>query len=884
MSARSLLRTWLRSTFRRSRTESDMETELRFHIEAYTEDLIRAGVSRQEAFRRARLEFGGMDATKEACRDANGVNMIEGLMQDLRYGVRMLRKNPSFTAVAVCSLALGIGANTTVFSIVDSLLLRPWAVKSPERLVSIRTEPKEPGFTTSSYGDYLDIAHEISAFSDVAAYGVRGGFISDEGQGREIDVEVVSQNYFTALGVKMLLGRAFSYLPGQAAAESRSVVVSYNLWQRHFGGDPALPGKTTLLDGKQFTIIGITPRDFCGLRRGWSPGIWVTMEGWANMVPGEQATFAERENRWLHLMGRLRAGAEISEARVQLQILGKRLELASPATNRNVRFIAQPASDAADGEMGPGIYLMAMVGLVLLISCANVAVLLLAQMERRRREIAMRRALGAAQCRLIRQLLTEGLLLSLAGGVSGVLLASVLMKVMPAALPFLTDINLRPDGRVLLFTAGISLLMALVFGLAPAFRAANCGLISVLKSEDVPAGSRTGRLPLRSALVAAEIALSIVLLAGSALLLRSLLYSQRINPGFDPKKNVLMLSVAPPTLYGYSQSQAAALYPALASRVEAVPGVVRASYARRPPLTGMEAGEMAGVVIPGVQPPAGKDRFKIRYNIVAPKFFATLGARIRSGREFDDFDLPSKEPVVIINDAMARQFWPTQDPVGKSIRIDGRDRRIVAVVETGRYVNLHETSQPYLFLPFTQVFSFECMLFVETAGEPQAGVQSVLQATAGLDKRLPIVGAVTLPDYMKSVLSEERSMALLLAGLSILGMCLAAVGLYAAVAYIVNRRVHEIGVRMALGARRTDVLNLVLTQGLRLSAAGAVLGLAGAYAASHLISGFIYGIEPSDPFSYLSSVAIAGVLALVASYFPARRAVRVDPMIALRCD
>src|SRR5208282_1823382 len=457
-----------------------------------------------------------------------------------------------------------------------------------------------------------------------------------------------------------------------------------------------------------------------------------------------------------------------------------------------------------------GYYAMAMVGLVLLISCANVANLLLAQTERRQREIAMRLALGAGRRRLVGQLLTEGLLLALAGGGLGVLLASWLMKLVPSIFPLPSNMNLTLDGRVLLFSAAITLLTALIFGLAPGLRATKCDLVRVLKGEELQWGPAMGRFPLRSLLVSGEIALCVVLLVGSGLLLRSLLYSQGINPGFDTRGNVLMLSVAPPPFYGYNERQAAALYPALAARVESVPGVVRASYARRPPLINDETGETQAVMIPGIAPPPGTDHFKIRYNIVAPKFFQTIGARIPNGREFNALDTPANMPVVIVNEAMARKFWPGQDAVGRSIQIEKKNYQIVGVVEAGKYVDLHETAQPYLFLPFTQNFSYECVLFVETAGDPRAFVRTILEATAAVDKHLPVVSAVTLRDYMRKVLKAERSMATLLVSLSILGMFLAAVGLYAAVAYLVSRRTHEIGIRMALGARRAAVLRLVL--------------------------------------------------------------------------
>jgi putative ABC transport system permease protein len=879
------VRSWRATLLGRPRMESEMDAELLFHIEAYTDDLAARGMPREEALRRARVEFGAIDRTKEECRDANGVNFIEGILLDLRYGLRVLRKNPGFTAVALLSLGLGIGANSTVFSIVDSALLRPWPVKAPERLVSVRTNrPKEPGFDLSSYPDFLDIAGQIPAFSDVLAYGNRGGFISGMGLGRGVGVEVVSPNYFATLGVDPRMGRIFSGQPKETAAEARSVVLSYGLWQDYFNADPAVPGKTTLLDGKQFMVIGVMPRDFRGPRRHDGPDVWVTTGGWATMVQGEQEGYTQRDNRWFQVVGRLGAENRGGEAKAQLRTLATRIAEASPATNQGVTLDASPAAQLDRSEVQWAVYLMGMVGLVLLISCANVANLLLTQMEKRQREMAMRRALGAAQARLMRQLLTEGLLLSLGGGLLGVFLTAFLMKSVPVLVPDLSRMSLRLDLRILLFTAALSIAIALLVGLAPAFRAARIDLTAVLKAADSRMGGRGGRLSLRSILVAGEVALSVVLLAGSGLLLRSLIYSQGINPGFDVKKNLLMLEVAPPPLYGYSDAEAAALIPAMAARAAAVPGVVRVTYSRRPPLTMDEGGETKGVVIPGVEPPRGSDRFRIRYNTIGPKFFATVGGRIVSGREFDEFDLPSKPRVVIVNEAMARRFWPNGNVVGRSIRIRNKEYQIVGVAATGKYVELHESSQPYLFMPFSQEFSWECRLLVETALDPRQTLQPVLKATAAVDKNLPIVGAVSFRDYMRDVLSGERSNALLLGCLSVLGMFLAAVGLFSAVAYAVSRRTHEIGVRIALGARRNHVMGLVLNHGLMVSVAGSAIGLVGAVAASHLISRFLYGITALDPLVYAASVLVANGVALLASYVPALRAIKVDPMTALRSE
>jgi predicted permease len=797
----------------------------------------------------------------------------------------MLAKNPGFAAVSVLSLALGIGANTTIFSIVDKELLNPWPVKDPGRLAMITMDAPKLDFNSASYPDYLDIRNQVAAFSDVVAYGDRGCFLSVEGRGQGLEaiVEVVSQNYFDALGVRPILGRAFSLQASQAAAEGHSVVVSYNLWQKYFGGDPSLPGRTTLLDDKQFTVIGIAPQGFSGLRRA-SLDIWVTKEGWETMLPGEARSDAARDDRWFDVAGHLRRGTKIEEARAQLLTLAKRLASAYPSSNQGVNFITRPALELTPETAGAGLYFMIMVGLVLLISCANVANLLLAQTERRQREIAMRRAMGAGQRRLALQLLTEGLPLAVAGGALGTLLAAWLMKILPALVPGLSDTVLTLDGRVLLFTTAISLLSALVFGLVPSFWVSRSGLAPALKGDDPRLGRAMGRVPLRSLLVSGEIALSVVLLVASALLLRSLRYSQRINPGFDTNKNVVMLSVAPPQFYAYSDAQARAIYPELASRVGSLPGVIHASYARRPPLIDEEEGETLPVVIPGVQSPPGTEHFKIRYNIVGPKFFATVGARLKEGREFSDFDRPSTAPVVIINDAMARRFWPRQNPVGKALQIEKKNFQVVGVVEAGRYNRLHEVTQPYAFLPFTQAFSLECTLFVETAGDPRGMLPAILKATTAVAKNLPIVNAVTFRESMREELAGERSVAELLGSLSILGMVLAAVGLYAAVAYLVNRRTRELGIRMALGARRGDVLKLVLWQGLRLSGAGAAVGLAGALAASRLMSGFIYGVAATDPLSYVASILAAMGVALAACYFPARRATKVDPLVALRYE
>jgi len=743
--------------------------------------------------------------------------------------------------------------------------------------------PKEAQFEFSfSYPNYLDIRSQVPAFSGVLAHGERGGYISGTGQGEEIAVSVVSENYFAVLGVKPAVGRTFSTDPGQSAEESRAVVISYSLWRRRYGGDPSLPGKPVLVDGKDFTVIGVAPREFQGLSK-WEPiDIWVTPGGWATMTGGVNE-FQFRKNRWFEVMGRLQPDASLEQARTQLQVLADRLDRAFPDSNHGVGFHAVRAVERMREGLGFGLLLMAMVGMVLLISCVNVANLLLAQTERQQREIAMRVAMGASRWHLVRLLLAESLVLALAGEGVALLLASWLIRVVPALAPISpiqlgTDLQL--DSRVLLFTTVLTLVTALIFGLAPGLRAGKSAVFSVLKGETAQGGRSSG-FPLRSVLVAGEVGLSVVLLVGSGLLLRTLMFSQRINPGFDTHKNVLMLSVAPPEMYGYDEKQASAFVQSLLEQIQAVPGVIRASYARRPPLADYEVGETKKVAIPGV---ITEEDLNIRYNTVSPGFFPTIGTRFLKGRDFNQLDAPTALPVVIINETMARQFWPQSEPVGRSIQIDGKDRQIVGVVESGKYVSLRQTPEPYLFLPSTQVFTSERLLFVEAANDTRALVQSIVKQAQTVDKKLPIVSAMTMSEYMRSALAVERSMASLLGGLSLLGVFLAAVGLYGVVAYLVSSRTHEIGIRMALGARPSDVLGMIVGEGIRLAVPGAAVGAVAGYGMAHLMSNLLYGVQLADPLTYVGSIFIAVTVALAACYAPARRATKVDPMVALRYE
>lgn len=797
-----------------------------------------------------------------------------------------MAKHPGFTAVAVLSLAMGIGANSTIFSIVDGTFLRPWPVEDPGSLVSISTATGKEPADAASYPEYLDLAKQNTVFSGVLAYGKRGAFVSAAGQGELALTDVVSENYFSVLGLKPMRGRTFPE-GADPSAEPPGVVISYALWQRRFSGDAGVVGKPITLDGKSLPLLGVAPREFRGLERMAPTDVWVTPKGWTFMVSGGVGEFQGRNGRWLELVARVRPGVKIEQVRAQLDTIASRLAQSYPASNQGRRFGAVPESERMRQALRPALFLMAMVTLVLLIACGNVAGLLLVQNEQRRREIGIRLALGAGRLRLMAQLLTESGLLALVGGTLGIALSWWLISAAPGLVPH-SPVPLGPDirldGRVLAFTTVMVLLTALVVGIVPALQATQCDLVPILKGEAVEIGRGTRGLTLRKALVVGEIALSVMLVTGAALLLRSLLYTLNINPGFDPGKNVVILTMAPPELYGYNQRQGAALYQSLMERLQAIPGVKRASFARRPLLVDDEGGETQKVTVPGEHWGAGESTVNIRYNILSPDYLATMGTHTLRGRGFERGDGPESARVVLINQTLSRQFWPQGDAVGKWLQIGKEQFQVVGVVEDGKYNTIHEAVQPYLFFPFSQMFSDEASLFVETQGNPRGVMGAIMREARSVNESVPIVDAITLKQHMGSVLFEDTAAAWLVGSLGLLGIFLASVGLYGVISYTVNRRTREIGIRMALGARAGDVMSLVHAQSLKLVLVGVVIGLGFAFAASRVMAGILYGVKPTDPLAFTGGAVLVVAISRLASHLPARRATRVDPMEALKYE
>lgn len=880
----SYAKSFFRSFFRRQRIDADLDAEVRSTVDLLADQKIKEGLPPDEARRAARIELGGIEQVKEDVRSRRAGSWLDTLLQDLRFGIRMLRKSPGFTAVVVITLAIGIGANTAVFSLVDAMFLRPWPVTDPSQIVVLSTIPRqETGFTFSSYPDYLDIRSEAGSFSAVAAYGQRGGFVSGPERGQEVNIDVVSENYFSLLGVRPAFGRFFFLQRERQNGNRQAVVLSYSLWRQQYGGDPTLVGRSVILDGKDFTVLGIATKEFIGLEKGSPTDLWVSPGGWVEMIPGAESEFTLRGDRWLNLVARLKPNAGLRQARAEMETLAARLSSSYPASDKGIRLQVIPAGDKEHAGLGSGLFLLAMVGLVLVIACANVANLLLGKSEGRQKEIALRQALGADRSRLVRQLLTESLLLAIVGGALGLLVAwrlVALLQLVPQLSPIQSFGDFDLDFRSLLFTGAASLVTAILFGLAPALSSSRADLVRTLKSE----GARLPHflpvsLSLRDALVTAEIALSVVLLVASGLLLRSLFFSEHIDPGFDLSGHVLMLTVAPPMLYGYTQPEQERFDSALVNRLETVPGVVRASYARRPPLIDSEVGERVPVAPPGAPPSAIR---QVRYNVVSAGFFGTVGVHLLRGRGFASGDTSGSQRVVVINQMLARELWPRQDAVGRHLLIGSKDFEVAGVVEDGKYTDLHEAPEPYVFFPFSQVFSNEMVFFAQTSGDDRATTASILAASHAVAGKLPVVDVTSFTEYARQLTADERASATLLSGLSIVGMFLAAIGLYAVVAYLIARRTHEIGIRMALGARPAHVLRLVLEQAVRLSSLGAGIGAVVALAASRILAHRLYGVKATDLSTYFASAAIAVAIGVLACYIPARRAMKVDPIVALR--
>jgi predicted permease len=821
--------------------------------------------------------------------------MFDSWLQDLRYAVRLLRRNPLFALTAVLSLAIGIGANTTIFTIANALLFKPpLGVADASRLVDVGRSQDGQGFDNGSYSNYLDIRARNTVFSGIYAYRLGPEPMSLRGKDgvERIYGEMVSTNYFNVLGTPPHIGRLFTSDDSEQPAATPLAVLSHRFWMRRFNGDPAIVGQTLVLNGRPLTVIGVTPEGFHGTTV-LTSDLWVPV----NMV-GELASrlppaiLTSRESAWLVMGARLKPGVTVGQAQAELANIGRALEQEFPDANRG-KGLRVVASSPVPGDGAPVAafmaVLMAIVMLVLAIACANVAGVLLARATTRRREIAVRLAIGAGRGRLIRQMLVESTLLFLIGGSGGLVLARLmtgaLLSLLPAV-PLPIDVTLALDGRAVVFTLTLSLVAAILSGLAPAFHASRAEVVGALKS-DTQGGPE--RIWLRHAFVVSQVALSIVLVVGAGLFARALQRASEIDPGFDP--HGVELATLDLSLGGYTADTGRVFARELIRRVRETPGVQAAALSAVMPLGDRGIG-LGGLAVPGVELRNGRRFFDVDWNVITPGYFATMKMALLTGRDFSDADREGTPSVVIVNETAARQWWPRQDALGKTLlqengRPDAPDAvrtlTVVGVARDSKYRNLGEDPRPFVYVPIQQQYMSRTVIAARSAhGQRLAGELRALLAS--MNPNLPIVQSLTFDAYSQLGLLPQRIAASVAGSLGLVGVLLAAIGIYGVTAYMVSSRTREIGIRMALGAERASVVRMVLRQGLTLTMIGAAIGLAVAAAASRLLGSLLFGVGATDPLTFIGSTLLFFVVGAAACYVPARRATAIGAMDALRYD
>jgi len=897
-----------RALFSGRKLDEEFAEELRAHLANLTEENIGKGMTRGEAERAARMRLGGFKQLAENHREARGLPSIETVLQDVRYGLRMLRKTPGFTAVAVLTLALGIGANTAIFSLTDQILLRSLPVPHPEQLVVLRSPGEHHGHTWSdiddgaqsfSYPMYQDLRERAKVFSGLLACRGIELNVSWQGTTQTARGALVSGNFFTALEVPPALGRVFTADDETAAGANTVAVLSYSYWARQFGGDASVLNKPLMVNGVALTIVGVARKGFQGVQIGDLPDVFVPVTMRAQMAPNSHQTLEDRNDHWLPILGRLKPGITPEKAQASLQpvyapILESDAKLLKLSGDKLQRF-REKRLLLAGGSHGravlqtdaeaPLLVLMGMVGLVLVITCANLAGLLLARGEARQREIALRLAMGSSRRRLVRQLLTETLLIGTAGGAAGVLLASWCLHAMVASIHDgigVLGIDSGIDLRVLGFALGVTLLTSVLFGVAPAMRGTRVDLQSTLKGQSIGASEGRSSAGLRQALIAAQVALTAVLLASAGLFARTLVNLEHATLGVNTG-GVLQLAVAP-GLNGASAAQTRDFADRALKEFARVPGVASATVSTMPIFAGDDTG--FNISAEGYAPHAGDD-MDVLADWIGPNFFSTLGIPLIAGREFTEADTASSPKTVIINQKLAQRFFAKRNPIGMHIvRGNGvPDWEIVGVVADSKWDSPRSNTVPFVYMPYSQTPDLSTLAFyARTTREPAALAATLRSVVQGLDPNLPVNDLRTLGEQVNNSMFTERLVAMLSAVMALLAALLAALGLYGVLAYVVARRTREIGTRMALGAQAGHVLRMVMKQGLLLALAGGVAGIGVAFGVTRYLKSLLYGVEANDPLTIAAVVGFLLLVALAACWIPARRATRVDPMVALRYE
>ncbi|MDQ3802556.1 MAG: ABC transporter permease [Acidobacteriota bacterium] len=808
------------------------------------------------------------------------------LLQDLRFAARVLWKSPGVSAVAVVALTLGIGANTAIFSVVNAVLLRPLPYKDPERLVRLSEDSERVPQMSVAYPNFLDWREQQTVFEQMAAMQLQSYNLSGGGEAERLSGRNVSPEFFSVLGVAPALGRTFTE-EENARGRERVVVLSHGLWQRRFGGDKGILGRAVTLNGEPFTVVGVLPRGFL---YGSPTDVFVPI----GSALDEMMMSSRGYHPGIYVLARLKDGVGLERAREEMKAIAARLAAQYPASNSGNTVRMQPLGEYFVGEIRPSLLiLLAAVGMVLLIACANVANLLLARAAARGREIAIRTALGASRLRIVRQLLTESVTLALAGGVCGLLLAlwgvDLLRSLTADNLPPTAEVGL--DANVLLFTLAVSLVTGVAFGLAPALQASRMDLNTSLKEGGRSQSGGVGRQRMRNILVVAEVALSLLLLIGAGLMLKSFFRLRQAEIGFNPQ-NLLTMQVSRTVGKGEDPARAAAFFDQLRERLEATPGVGAAAYTGGMPMLG--APDTSVMVAGRPAPEPGKAPQAVLF-ITSPGYLEAMGIRLVRGRFFDEHDDANSQLVAVVDEAFARIIFPGEDPVGQRLKGGGDvpDAEIVGVVEhVNNYgLNVPEAVQPQLYYAFKQVpknYMADALgnvyVAVRTSGDPAALVPAVRREAQALDPAQPLYNINTMEEVLAQSVATQKLSMLLLGLFAGVALALAAVGLYGVMSYTVTQRRHEIGVRMALGARPSDVLRMVVGQGMLLTAVGIGVGLLGALAATRLMASLLYGVSATDPATFAGIPLVLASVALAANYIPARRAMKVDPMEALRYE
>jgi macrolide transport system ATP-binding/permease protein len=877
----------LAALFRHRRLEDDLDAELRSHLEMAVELNLGKGMSAEDARREALRGFGGVEQTKELYRDQRGLPMIETAFQDLRFGLRMLRRNPGFSLLAILCLILGIGANTAVFSWVEGILFRPYpAVTDQERLLALTgTARGESGPTDLSWPDFVDLQRGCTLFDSFIVTKIMGTTLSVGDRAERTVGSIVSANYFDAIGVHPTLGRGFE--PGEDSGRNAHpvTVISYQLWQGRFKGDPQIIGKTQRLNGVLHTIIGVAPESFYGTFVGWAMQFWVpaSME---EIFEAGGYKLEDRGARWIEAYVRLKPGVTFVQAQEEISAVAKRLEAGYPATNRGRGIQLWPLWQTPFNNAGtllPTLEIMlAVVVFVLLIACANVGNLLLVRSWARRHEMTVRLAIGAGRGRLLKQLLTEGLILATFGAAGGLVVAHwcrhALVLLFPARAGVAMHLPGEIDWRVLALSAGVCLITTLLLGLVPAIQTGKIDLAGSLKAESAGVVGGGGRAWVRSGLVLVQVSLSFVLLVVAGLLLQSLQRIRSGSPGFST--HGVLFTAVDLVSAGYDAPRAQNFQDELIDRVKALPGVESAAFARSTPL-GYGSYSSTPIAVDGYQPPPDEQP-TVEYNEVGPDYFATMGIPLVSGREFTRADDERAALVAVVNETMAAEYWRGRNPLGERVQVKGRWMQVVGLAKDSKYQSVREAPKPFFYVPRRQNFSVGAGLYIRTPLRPETIATSLAREVHALDGNLAAYEMITLQEQLDRSTSPQLVAVTLVGVLGGLALLLAAIGLYGVMSYAVSQSTRELGLRMALGADASNLLRLVMSRGLALTASGVALGAAVALGLTRLLGSLLYQVSPRDPLAFGSAFVVMVIASLAACFLPAWRATRTDPARVLR--